>query len=99
MLTIAKTFTNNRIENKMPPRKILYFLPFIALLLLGGMMGTRLLAAKDEPKNATVIRALKPAPSLTGVMYPENNPPFTDAHFKGQYTVVYFFSSMCAPCL
>lgn len=83
----------------MPPKKTLYFLPFIALLLLGGMMGSRLLAAKDGTENATAVASLKPAPSLTGVMYPENAAPFTEANFKGQYTVVNFFASWCAPCL
>jgi cytochrome c biogenesis protein CcmG/thiol:disulfide interchange protein DsbE len=82
----------------MPPKKTLYFLPFLALLLLGGVMGTRLLAAKEGAVNTPVV-STKPAPSLTGVMYPENSTAFTEANFKGQYTVVNFFASWCAPCL
>jgi cytochrome c biogenesis protein CcmG/thiol:disulfide interchange protein DsbE len=82
----------------MSSKKTLYFLPFLALLLLGGVMGTRLLAAKEGAVNTPVV-STKPAPSLTGVMYPENSTAFTEANFKGQYTVVNFFASWCAPCL
>jgi cytochrome c biogenesis protein CcmG/thiol:disulfide interchange protein DsbE len=63
------------------------------------MMAVQLLAAKDETNNASVVISLKPAPILQGVMYPDNTPAFTEANFKGRYTVVNFFASWCAPCL
>ena len=80
-------------------KKTLYFLPFLALLLLADVMGMRLLAEKHETENAAVVTALKPAPVLKGPMHPENNTPFTDANFKGRYTVVNFFASWCIVCI